>query len=36
MIPGYSHVTSFLRAHKGKNYTENNQSISTDLINITP
>ena len=28
-------VTSSQRAHKGKNYTKNNQSISTNLINIT-
>ena len=24
------------RAHKSKNYTKNNQSISANLINITP
>ena len=31
-----SHVTSSQRDHKGKNYTQKNQSISTNLINITP
>ena len=36
VILGYSHVTSSQRAHKGKHYTKNNQSISTNLINITP
>ena len=36
VIPGSSHVKSSQRAHKGKNYTKINQSISTNLINITP
>ena len=35
VIPGKSHVTSSQRAHKGKNYTKNYQSISTNLTNIT-
>ena len=35
VILGQSHVTSSQRAHKGKNYTKNNQSVSTNLINIT-
>ena len=29
-------IPSSQGAHKGKNYTKNNQSISTNLINITP
>ena len=36
VIPSSSHVTSSPRDHKGKNYTKNNQSIWTNLINITP
>ena len=35
VIPGKSHVTSSQRTHKGKNYTKNYQSISTNLTNIT-
>ena len=34
-IPGQSHVANSLRAHKGKNYTKNNQSLLANLINIT-
>ena len=36
VIPGKSHVTTSQRAHKRKNYAKNNQSISANLINLTP
>ena len=29
-------IPSAQGAHKGKNYTQKNQSISTNLININP
>ena len=36
VVPGSSHVTNSQRAHNAKNYKKINQSISTNLINITP
>ena len=35
VVPGSSHVTNSQRAHNVKNYTKINQSVSTNLINIT-
>ena len=32
----FTEFTSSQRAYKGKNYTKNNQSLSANLINITP
>ena len=35
-VPGSSHATNSQRAHSAKNYKKINQSISTNLINMTP
>ena len=36
VVPGSSHVTNSQRVHNAKNYKKINQSMSTNLINITP